>query len=151
MSYYMSQPMNMYDETNETDERVYGDLVDIMSSYKDDNDLDSVDSVLTSSMYYDPGDLLGIKSPNMYSYFHINCRGLSRNWNSFIELLHQIHNDEFAFDFIGFSECFKCDKDSRVYIPGYHLIITRSRQDSYHGGVGLFVKNSINYTVREDL
>ncbi len=40
---------------------------------------------------------------------------------------------------MGFSEVFKCDKDSRLNIPGYHDLITRTRHDSNRGGVGMFM------------
>ena len=36
-------------------------------------------------------------------------------------------------------------------LPGYHELIVRNRVDSNRGGVGIFVKESITFTVREDL
>jgi hypothetical protein len=46
---------------------------------------------------------------------------------------------------------FQCDKYSRISLSGYHTIITRCRNNSPRGGVGLFVKDNITYTVREDI
>ena len=87
------------------------------------------------------------------SYFHLNCRGLSSNWEKFHDLLCQIHSDDFSFDYIGISEVFRCDRDHRLHIPGYHDIITRCRDktDDCRGGVALFVKETIDFKVRNDL
>ena len=57
----------------------------------------------------------------------------------------------FNFDYIGISEVFSCEADLRLHLTGYQKLITRTRKDDCHGGVGLFIKESINYTVREDL
>jgi len=88
---------------------------------------------------------------NSTSYFHLNCRSLSSNWGSFYDLLCELHDTKFSFDFIGISEVFKCDKDQRLALPGYHKIITRCCDEGTHGGVGLFIKQNINYKIREDL
>ena len=49
------------------------------------------------------------------------------------------------------SEVFRVDRDPRIVLPGYHNIITRCRNDAGRGGVGLFIKDSINFKFREDL
>jgi hypothetical protein len=49
------------------------------------------------------------------------------------------------------SEVFHVDRDPRIVLPGYHNIITRCRNEDGRGGVGLFIKDSINFKVREDL
>jgi hypothetical protein len=85
------------------------------------------------------------------SYFHLNCRSLSSNWDSFRDLLCELHGDSFSFDFIGISEVFNCDKDSRLALPGYHNIITRCRNNRNGGGVGLFVKDTFDFKIRNDL
>ncbi len=104
--------------------------------------------------YHEPHKLvtnLDIHPPNTTSYFHINCRGLSHNWDNFLTLLSELQNDIFFFDIIGFSEAYRCDMDTRLALPGYHSLITRSRLNGSRGGVGLFIKSCIQYKVREDL
>jgi hypothetical protein len=56
-----------------------------------------------------------------------------------------------SFDCIGVSEVFCCDNDQRLFLPGYNNFITRCREDSYKGGVGLFVKDNQNVKIRNDL
>ena len=53
--------------------------------------------------------------------------------------------------FIGISELWKCEGDFRLNLSGYHKLLVKIRQDYDRGGVGQFVKESINYRVRKDL
>ena len=103
--------------------------------------------------YFEPNEFktkfkdIGINN----SYFHLNCRSLSKNWENFTDLIDDVHSDTFSLDFIGLSEVFSCDRDLRLRLPGYHNLISRTRSDGGRGGVGLFVKDKINYKIREDL
>lgn len=56
------------------------------------------------------------KLPNSMSYFHINCRSLSANWDSFRELVGELHGEHFYFDCIGISETFNCERDQRIIL-----------------------------------
>ncbi len=85
------------------------------------------------------------------SFYHLNCRGLSANWESFHNLICDLHGDAFSFDLIGISELYKCCNDNRLCLPGYHELIARSRDDGPRGGVGLFIKQTLNYKIREDI
>ena len=87
----------------------------------------------------------------MVSFFHINCRSLSANWESFRELLCDLHGNTHSFDYIGISEVFSIERDDRIHLPGYHKIITNTRDDGRGGRVGLFVKKNINFKIREDI
>ena len=91
------------------------------------------------------------ESQNSISYFHLNCRGLSANWESFKDLIQDLQGDNFSFDFVGISEVFKCDLDGRLKLPGFQNIITRCRESGSRGGVGLFIKDNINFKIRDDL
>jgi len=85
------------------------------------------------------------------SYFHLNCRGLSTNWHSFRNLICDLHGESFAFDILGITEIFKCVDDTRLSLPGYHPLIMRCRDDGARGGVGLFIRENINFIIREDI
>ena len=87
---------------------------------------------------------------NCMSYVHLDCRGRSANWESFSELLCDLHGELFSFDFVRASEIYKCDLDGRLKIPGFHNIITRCREKGSRGGVGLFIKENIYHKVRDD-
>ena len=107
------------------------DLISLYERY--DADLESIDSPFIYTQnncdYYEadkPHTLSKILNDSL-SYFHINCRGLSANWNSLRDLLCDLHNDTFAFDIIGISEVYRCEFDSRLTLPGYHDLITRCR------------------------
>jgi len=42
------------------------------------------------------------------SYFRLNCRGLSANWEQLLDLICDLYSDGLSFDFIGTSEVFSC-------------------------------------------
>ena len=51
------------------------------------------------------------------------------------------------------SEAFRCDYDQDISLPGYHGIITGFREptDDNKGGVAVFIKESIDYKIRNDV
>ena len=98
------------------------DKFNFVSQYDSYNqfDVDDVESPPRScnitNEYYEPGQFCDTMkdSHNSMSYFHLNCRGLSTNWESFSELLCDLHGDFFSFDFVGVSEVYKCDLHRRI-------------------------------------
>ena len=146
------------------DEIQTGSEYDLISLYQDTED-DAIEKdspfqySLNSCEYYEPErfrDMINadnMHNNNVSSYFHLNCRGLSANWDAFYNLVCDLKNDKFSFDFIGISECFKTKDDTRLSLPGYHPLISRSRENSHRGGVGLFmdIKDNINFTIRNDI
>jgi hypothetical protein len=88
---------------------------------------------------YDESDEIFNKCNNSKSFFHLNCRGLSSNWDSFCDLLANLHDNTFAFDIIGISEVYDCKNDACIDLPGYQQMLTRCRQDGPRGGVSLFI------------
>ena len=133
---------------------------DLTALLNEDGDVD--DSIQDSPFnnrilqcgYYEPHKFsteAEMKYTRGTSCFHINCRGLSNNWEGFRHLLCELHSEKFAFDFIGVSEAYRCDGDTRLRLPGYHDLISRCRIDGSRGGVGLFIKDNIQYKIRQDL
>ena len=56
-----------------------------------------------SCKYYEADDLTKLTAVinDPLSFFHLNCRGLSANWESFKNLLCDLHETSFSFDVIG--------------------------------------------------
>jgi hypothetical protein len=81
-----------------------------------------------------------------------NLKLLCRISTYFKSLLCDIHTKEFSFDFIGLSEIYRTDSYN-LELPGYHALISRNREGTSvnRGGVGLYIKDSVTYTLREDL
>ena len=52
---------------------------------------------------------------------------------------------------IAIGEIFKHSGDMRLKLPGYHNLLSSCRDDSPRGGVGIFVKDNINYKMRDDI
>ena len=131
---------------------------DLKSRYENENydgDMSDIDSPFHCHQcsYLQPDEVGKQVSEiqNPVTYFHLNCCGLSAHWEDFKNLLCDMQSDTFSFDFIGVSEVFRCEQDQRLALPGYHDLICRTRDDGYRGGVALFINESINYRIREDL
>jgi len=100
------------------------------------------DDIPASCNYYDPEQFSGMtkNTNNACNYFHLKCRGLAANWESFRELLCELQRDNFCFDYIEISEVYKCDDDPRLKLPGFHDIQTKRRSGGFSGGDGLLSK-----------
>ena len=122
-----------------------------------DDDNETIDSPLHAAnlgcKYYEPTGFRETFDNAIHeqSYFHINCRGISVNWNDFKDLIFDLTGEDASFEFIGLSEVYKCESDTRLLLPGYHPLITRTRNLDNRGGVGLFIRSNIKFTIREDL
>jgi hypothetical protein len=121
--------------------------------FEDSNDhYDSPFQYSNDCSYLEPDQFPNhVENLSGQSYFHLNCRGLSSNWESFRDLLCDIHGGQFSFDIIGINEVFHCDNDKRIYLPGYQNILTRCRHDGNRGGVAFFIKDNIQFKIREDI
>ena len=118
----------------------------------DDSCDDSPFQCINNCSYFEPDQFSNhVEKSRGQSYFHLNCRGLSSNWELFRELLCDLHGDHFSFDIIGISEVFNCEYDNCISIPGYHDVHTRCRHNGHRGGVALFIKENIQYKIREDI
>ena len=106
-----------------------------------------------SCKYYEANDFTKLTAVinDPLSCFHLNCRGLSANWESFKNLLCDLHGTSFSFDVIGISEIYICRDDTRTSLAGYHELILRCRDDGIRGGVGLYLKSMIHFIIREDI
>ena len=116
----------MYD-TNITAEIRTGKQFDLTALFANNGELEGgalhavedspYNNLHESCGYHEPHQLtdnLKLSSKSHSSFFHLNCRGLSHNWENFVSLLNEMHTDTFSFDHIGISEAFRCDMDSRL-------------------------------------
>ena len=139
----------------------FGDHVNLSPSFSIQSLLDKIpgsfsdssgdfltDSI--SSKYYTPREFLASKfHKSSFSVFNINIAALSRHIDDLKILLDLL---EHPWDVIAISETTireECDPLINISIDGYDFIQTPTK--SFFGGVGLYVKNGIEYKVREDL
>ena len=119
-----------------------------------ERDISPYDIVNSNCKYDESGELktLSYQLKSSWSYFHLNCQGLVAHWDNLYSLIRNMHTETFAFDFTGLSETYRTSSHS-LDLPGYHTLISRNREGTHanRGGVGLFIKDSITYTIREDL
>ena len=92
-----------------------------------------------------------LKDSHHHNHFFILIVSLTAHWDDLRSLIHNLHSSSFSFDFIGLSETFKVDSLTNMTMEGYHSPLFRIRTNCNRGGVGLFIKESYSYTVRDDL
>ena len=82
------------------------------------------------------------------SIMHINCAGLLSKLDSIIELNNMLNN---PFHAIAVSETWLTNLDEdQAIIPEYEFI-SKPREHKSRGGVGIFIKCNLPYTVRKDI
>lgn len=108
---------------------------------------------ITSCKYYEPQDFCNqiCTLNNTTSFFHLNCQGLSAKWDKLAFLLSELHAKDFLFDFISLSEIYHHERDRRIYMPGYHPFVSNVRENCNRGGVGMFIRDCYEFTMRTDL
>jgi len=123
-----------------------------LGNEEDDEDVSSYTVCQTNCSYYEPAEFPRLTGEYYggVSYFHLNCQGIAAHWDNFKSLLCDLHTNRFAFDFIGISETFRTDKIN-LNLPGYYNFISNTRDKCNRGGVGLYIKDSLQYTIRDDL
>ena len=123
------------DKRNEDENDI--DLFDLLREWEDEDESSDISCAYNANecAYFDPYEFEEkVKFENNTSFFHLNCRGLSSNWEKFNELVFSLNNETFSFDFICISESFKCDHDVRLVLPGYQELISQQRPNDNRGG-----------------
>jgi hypothetical protein len=132
------------------------DLADHMHMYIDENDNGSnpLDFMSVDSEYYDADNIIpqhiNIKS-YQYKVLHLNIQGLHSKFDNFKILLSQLNDQDVKLDFILLCETFLNDNNADLYnIPGYFFIY-KNRKKLSKGGVAMYISNTINFKVRNDV
>ena len=85
---------------------------------------------------------------NCASILHANMRSIPKNLHNF-ELY--LSNISYVFNFLCFSESWLKESNKDLYnIPGY-TATHRCRKDKVGGGVSIYTRENIEFTIREDL
>ena len=102
------------------------------------------------SKYYTPSEFFSAKfKKNSFSILHINIVSLSAHIDELKTLLSFLDH---PFDVIGISETKISEQrhiTTNISLDGY--IFENTPTETHYGGVGLFIKNGINYNKRLDL
>ena len=82
------------------------------------------------------------------SLIHFNIRSIQKNLQKFLNYIETL---EFQFAVMGFSETWFTDTNHSLYdIDGYNMV-SKYRMSKKGGGVCLYIRKSISYTLRIDL
>ena len=94
-------------------------------------------------------DISASLSNNAFSFLDCNIRSIKANIDNLINMLSELY---FPLSITGLTETkLKTDQEEilNINIPGYNFLSQPSLYNA--GGVGVFVKNGISYSCREDL
>lgn len=93
-------------------------------------------------------NLFNFNETEAINILHVNARSLKKNFSHLETLLSNIQNPIMA---IAISETWLTEStESTFFIPNYTLV-SSSRVGKSGGGVGIFVNNSLSFTIRSDL
>ena len=96
-------------------------------------------------------NLKDYRKKSKFSCMHINIRSLPDKFDKFKICLTNLDNEKIQFDAILLCETFLSDKNHDLFnIPGY-TFISRHRKHYRQGGVGIYIKNNINFVIIDDL
>ncbi len=119
--------------------------------YDTDNDIPSI-----NSEYFEIDELkLMTGNTNFHSCeiscFHMNIRSLPNKINKLEILLNDLNNDNIHIDFLLLCETFLNNTNHDMYNLDGYKFVGKHRQIVKCGGVGIFIKNSISFKIRNDL
>jgi hypothetical protein len=136
-------------ELDDIESNILYDDIDPDCNYFRDLDVTSHPSVYhtvdTFNEYIHTSDTDDVLS---LSYLHLNIRSIPKNFDSLLTFLDTLH---FSFSFIGISETWFNESTRALYDLDKYNQLAVYRTDKRGGGVSLFIKTSIKYTVRDDL
>lgn len=99
--------------------------------------------------YYNQWQYNSIEDSNdMFSIFHINIDSLNCHFDDLQDLLNELKND---FSIVGISETYLKDVPSNLLVMSGYKLEYKNRLDKRKGGVAMYIKDNINFTVRHDL
>ena len=103
--------------------------------------------------YYSPEQFNDLDTSKAVSAFCINCQSITSHWDALHDLLCTMNSDTNKLDFIGLTEIFYIHDNVNYSIDGYHPILYKTRPANMRGrgGVALYIKENLQYTVRQDL
>lgn len=82
---------------------------------------------------------------------HINIQGLSSKFESLKMLLSTLLDAKVIIDCIMLCETFINDLNAQLYNTAGYNFTYNNRQNMMRGGVALYIRNNIQYKIREDL
>jgi hypothetical protein len=81
----------------------------------------------------------------------INIQSLNSKFESLKAMVRTLQNSEIPVDLIILQETWELKFPEKLILPGFQRIVSRTRQVGRGGGVGIYVRNGLNFKERQDL
>ena len=137
----------------EEDNHTYDQLYDIDPDINIFNNINF--NIKEKCVYYNESRFTELLSKNisntsdiLFSMCHINIRSIKKNLSSFSNYLDILR---FDFAFLGITETWLTPETCELYNLNQYDLYEFHRINRSGGGVGIFIKNQISFTKREDL
>ena len=131
--------------------------VHLNNLYVDDNTNNSLRSSVNDCNYYDIDNIKSLMNEDQhienktYKTLHVNIQSLSARFESQKCILAHMQESNLDLDCILLCETFLHENNSHLFhLPGYHFIC-KNRKDKTRGGVGMYIKENIQFNISEDL
>ena len=102
--------------------------------------------------YYDDSSLIerfsGLNNPLV---LNANIQSLSSKHDKLSEMIKILENENVIFDVIALQETWEIKDVKSLSLPGYHELIFKNRSSARGGGIGFYIKNTLNYKVIDEL
>jgi hypothetical protein len=87
------------------------------------------------------------KSTDKFSFMSLNVQSLPAKYTELYESISFLNNNHCAPDIICLQETWKVQDSALFSLPCYHLPIIKQRNSCNGGGVGLYIKNNLQFNV----
>ena len=131
--------------------------LDNLNKSNDDPNDNPLTTMGINSQYYEIDsfnklrDTLTGKNNEQLIALHINIQSLSAKYDQLINLINELKTNHISLDFILICETFLNKYNKELFqIPGYKLV-SRNRINMTRGGVGIYIKDTIQFKRRSDL
>jgi hypothetical protein len=129
------------------------DAAEYLNSYiRDDDNISQFFETIIKSEYYDNEALINsCSNTNRPLILSINIQSLMSKYNELNEYITSLIQNNIQIDVIILQETWNIQCPDLVNIDGFQQIVFETRTDTRGGGVGMYIRNGLEYQIRKDL
>jgi hypothetical protein len=129
------------------------DAKQYLNSYiSDDDSIGQFFQTTINSTYHDTDSFIHTFSNTQDSiHLSLNIQSLNSKYESLKSFVSRLQNSGIYPDTIILQETWDIKYPTQLMLPGYQNIIYRSRLDTRGGGVGIYIREGLNFKERQDL
>jgi exonuclease III len=129
------------------------DATTLLNSYiTDDENISQFFQTHISSSYFDTDSFIAkFKNTSDPVMISINIQSINSKYESLKSFVRTVQDSDIPLDLIILQETWEIKFPSQLTIPGFQNIVSRTRDRGRGGGVGIYVRDGLNFNERPDL